>query len=90
MLASFAELFGHEAREPTHYVDQDWTRDRYSGGCYVGLMPPGLLTTAGRVLREPWGRIHWAGTETATEHVGYLDGAIEAGERAADEVLAAR
>ncbi len=90
VLACLAELFGHEAREPTHYVDQDWTRERWSGGCYVGLMPPGLMTTAGPVIREPWGRVHFAGTETATEHVGYLDGAIEAGERAADEVLSAR
>lgn len=90
VLASLGELFGHEAREPTHYADQDWTRERWSGGCYAGLMPPGLLTTAGPELRRPWGRVHFAGTETATEHCGYLDGAIEAGERAADEILSAR
>ena len=32
------------------------------------------------------GDIHWAGSETATEHPGDIDGAIEAGERAAREV----
>ena len=34
-------------------------------------------------------RVHFAGTETATKWVGYMDGAIEAGERAAREVLTA-
>jgi hypothetical protein len=35
------------------------------------------------------GLVHWAGTETATRWAGYMDGAVESGERAADEVLAA-
>jgi monoamine oxidase len=39
-------------------------------------------------LRAPQGRVHFAGTETAARWPGYLDGAIEAGERAAAEVLA--
>jgi monoamine oxidase len=32
-------------------------------------------------------RIYWAGTETATQWCGYMDGAVQAGERAALEVL---
>ncbi|HJL16016.1 MAG TPA: FAD-dependent oxidoreductase, partial [Sandaracinaceae bacterium LLY-WYZ-13_1] len=87
VLDALVRFFGPEAARPVEYVDHDWSAERFSGGCYVGLMPPGVLTTCGRVLREPCGRLHWAGTETATEHHGYLDGAIEAGERAADEVL---
>ena len=39
-----------------------------------------------RTLREPVNRLHFAGTETATEWLGYMDGAIQAGERAAREV----
>lgn len=39
-----------------------------------------------RVLREPVGRLHFAGTETATEWSGYMEGAVQAGERAAREV----
>ncbi len=31
--------------------------------------------------------IHWAGTETATRWMGYMDGALESGERVAREVL---
>ena len=51
--------------------------------------PPGLLTRYGSLLREPFGRVHWAGTETATISYGAIDGAIRSGERAAGEILAA-
>ncbi|KAA0021391.1 FAD-dependent oxidoreductase [Antrihabitans cavernicola] len=33
--------------------------------------------------------IFWAGAETACEHAGYIEGAIESGERAARQVLEA-
>ena len=33
-------------------------------------------------------RIHFAGTETATKWTGYIDGAVEAGLRASEEVKA--
>lgn len=32
-------------------------------------------------------RVHWAGTETATQWSGFLNGAVQAGMRAAEEVL---
>jgi monoamine oxidase len=51
-------------------------------------MPPGVWTGCGHALRTRVGPIAWAGTETAVEHVGYMEGAIESGERAAAEVLA--
>jgi monoamine oxidase len=38
------------------------------------------------VIRQPVGRIYFAGTETATQWSGYMEGAVEAGERAAREV----
>ena len=34
--------------------------------------------------------IHWAGTETSTVNHGAIDGAIRSGERAANEILAAK
>lgn len=80
-------LFGEQATEPNWYVDKDWTAEEYSGGCYTALFSPGQLTELGPALREPCGRLHFAGCETATHWTGYMDGAIEAGERAADEVL---
>jgi len=88
VLAELARLHGPAAGAPVSYVDKDWTTDEWAGGCYVGVMPPGLLTETAGALRAPHGRLHFAGTETARHHVGYLEGAIEAGERAAAEVLA--
>ncbi len=90
VVAALVRMFGPEAATPADYVDHDWTAERWSRGCYVGVMPPGVLSRVGAALRAPCGRIHFAGTETAVRWCGYLDGAIEAGERAADEVLAQR
>ncbi len=81
--------FGKEAGTPIQYIEKDWCSDEWSQGCYVGLMPPGVMTRLGHVIREPVGRIHWAGTETATVWNGYIDGAIQSGERAAEEILKA-
>ena len=39
------------------------------------------------LLREPFGRVHWAGTETSTTSHGAIDGAVRSGERAAAEIL---
>ncbi len=86
-LGSFARAFGPKARDCVAYADKNWIEDRWSGGGYAGLMPPGALTECGDALRKPCGRIHWAGTETATRWAGYMDGALEAGERAANEVV---
>jgi len=80
--------FGPQAAEPITYVDKVWADDEWARGGYAGLMPPGGWTSYGEALRAPVGRLHWAGTETATAWNGYIDGAIESGERAAREVLA--
>lgn len=80
--------FGDKAAAISGYVEKDWSADPWSRGCPTGIAPPGVLTTHGPALREPVGRIHWAGTESATEWTGYMDGAIQSGERAAREILA--
>lgn len=38
------------------------------------------------MVRVGAGRVHWAGTETATKWQGYMDGALQSGIRAAGEV----
>ncbi|XP_064615437.1 LOW QUALITY PROTEIN: amine oxidase [flavin-containing]-like [Liolophura sinensis] len=73
--------------KPIGYLEKDWMSEEYSGGCFVSSLPPGVLTSYGRVLREPLGNVHFASTETATYYAGYMEGAIQAGERAAREVL---
>lgn len=88
-LETFARYFGREAHSPVDYVDRAWTKERYSGGCYAALFPPGVWTRFGRVIRQPEGRLHWAGTETASHWNGYIEGAVRSGERAAEEILSA-
>ena len=87
VLRGFQRLFGRRAAHPVLYVDKDWTAEPYSRGCYGGVLGTGAWTGFGRLLREPAGRIHWAGTETATRWMGYMDGAIQSGKRAAAEVV---
>lgn len=86
VVADLVTYFGPEASTPLGYVDQDWTQEQWSLGGYVAHMPPGVMTNYGDALREPCGHIHWAGTETATEWAGYLDGALQSGIRVATEV----
>jgi monoamine oxidase len=90
VLGCFARHLGPPALSPRHYQDRDWSAETFTRGCYAGTFPPGAWTSYGPALREPIGRIHWAGTETATEWMGYFEGALEAGERAAREALAER
>lgn len=85
-LAELARLHGPEAHRALSLVDKDWTSEEYSAGCYVGVMGPRLLTEAATALRAPAGRIHFAGTETAVEHIGYIEGALESAERVVAEV----
>jgi monoamine oxidase len=89
VLDCLARYFGERARVVKEYVELSWAEEEYSRGCYAGFLPPGVLTSYGEALRAPIGRLHWAGTETATEWNGYMDGALQAGERAALEALAA-
>ena len=86
VLAEFARFFGPQAEQPTDFVEKNWNEDPWSGGCYAGVMGPGVMTDFGPAIRQPCGRIHWAGTETAVDWTGYIDGAIESGERSAAEV----
>ncbi|KAA2264608.1 NAD(P)-binding protein [Solihabitans fulvus] len=88
VLDDLAEFFGPRARSPRAYLEQDWTAEQWSLGGYGAFATPGALTRYGPLLREPVGPLHWAGAETATEWTGYIDGAIQSGERAATEVLA--
>ena len=86
VLEAFGRCFGSRALEPIEFVQKDWVSDAYAQGCYVGFCPPGVLSSLGEELRTPSGRIHWAGTETAEQWCGYLDGAIRSGQRAATAV----
>lgn len=87
VLDDLAAYFGPKARHPAHYIEQDWAAETYSRGCYGAFATPSTLTRFGQELRRPTGSLHWAGTETATRWAGYIDGAVESGQRAAREIL---
>lgn len=89
VLRCLIDALGPEAGEPIDMLETDWNAETWSRGCYGAYATPGALATFGAALRRSVGRVHWAGTETARAWVGYVEGAIEAGERAAVEVILA-
>ncbi|WP_019310145.1 FAD-dependent oxidoreductase [Kocuria rhizophila] len=86
VLRDLAAYFGDRALTPTEVLQRNWSEETFTRGCYGGRFATGLWTTVGRDLARPCGRIAWAGSETAAVWNGYLDGAIRAGQRAAQEV----
>jgi monoamine oxidase len=88
VLDNFVAYFGPQAANPITYYETDWPAETWSRGGPVGIAGPGTLLAYGPALREPVGRIHWAGAETSTYWAGYMDGAVRSGKRAAQEVLA--
>ena len=87
VLECFARYFGEKALDTLGYAETDWGAEVYSRGGYAGVPTPGMLLDHGPALQEPVGRIYWAGAETSSEWSGYMEGAVESGERAAREVL---
>lgn len=87
VIDGFARLFGERARQPEHWSYRAWASEQWSGGGPVAIAPPGAIVNDGPALREPCGRVLWAGTETAERWGGYIEGAIVAGERAAAQAL---
>jgi monoamine oxidase len=86
VLGELTARFGSKAASPVDYIEQNWSVERYSGGGMLSHAPTGVLTQFGHTLREPCGRIHWAGTESSSVMCGWVDGAVRSGERAAREV----
>jgi monoamine oxidase len=86
VLGSFVRLFGPRAGRPRAVIEQNWSMEPWTRGCYAGYMPPGVWSDFGVALRQPVGHVHWAGTETSEIFNGYMDGAVRSGERAAIEV----
>src|SRR4051794_19355906 len=87
-LAGLAHCFGAGASRPAAVVVRDWAAEPWTRGAYGGFMGPGAWTGFGSELRTPAGPIAFCGAETAVDAMGYVEGAIQSGERAADEVLA--
>lgn len=87
VLKDLSRFFGPEAMHPIEYAEKNWSEEPYNGGCPVACMPPGNMENYALTIRAPTGKIHWAGTETATQWIGYMSGAAESGLRVAHEIL---
>jgi monoamine oxidase len=90
MLAArqLARVFGARAAQPRSVHVVDWGRTPFSSGDDVRRL--GAYQLYGhRFYAEPGldGRLHWAGSETAGDAPGRLEGAIASGRRAATAVL---
>ncbi|TMS52608.1 FAD-dependent oxidoreductase [Mycobacterium sp. DBP42] len=89
VLEPLVSQIGPDVLRPISWHEKSWHTDEYAGGGYMALpvagVPGGLLP----LPSTPVGDIHWAGTETAGDHPGYIEGAIESGLRVAQEVAEA-
>lgn len=86
IVAEATLALGPAAARPIGYLEQNWALEAWTAGC-VSPLPTRLISRDGPTLREPLGRVHWAGTETAEVWSGYMDGAVRAGQRAAREAV---
>jgi monoamine oxidase len=89
VLTAVERLLGPTRAPLLDFVSTDWTGETWSLGGYAARRTTGTWTRHGGALSRPQGRIHFAGTETATAWRSYMEGAVQSGERAGAEVLAA-
>ena len=66
-------------------VVHQWAQDRWSQGAFVAFAP-GQMTALVPELARPEDRVHFAGEHTSS-WMGWMEGALESGERAAREIL---
>ena len=86
VIEQLADLYGEQARGPIDYLDHCWGSEPFAPGGPNPAVAPYATVTYGSALTEPHGRIHWAGTETAGEWAGCMNGAVLTGQRAAERV----
>jgi monoamine oxidase len=65
-----------------------WSGNPHSLGSY-SYWKVGQYTRFAGIERESEGAVHFCGEHTSIEAQGYLEGAVETGERAADEIISA-
>lgn len=89
--ASLAELTRYvpaaKALWNRRVIRNAWDRNPWSLGSYA-LVKPGQYAAFYGVEGERAGHLYFAGEHTSLASQGYLDGAVESGQRAAGEVLA--
>lgn len=85
VLSHVESLFPGSSEYLTNSRTIAWQNEPLTQGGYA-YFPPGSVTAYYAQLRQPDGRLHFAGEHTAV-YQGYMEGAIESGQRAAAEIL---
>ena len=85
LVRQLVHCFGEAAAHPTGVATCDWSREADTTAPDDPPTGPHTPPEPSPRLQAPnWnGRLHLAAAETATDHPGYLEGAIQAGRRAA-------
>lgn len=86
VIKQLVDLYGEQASSPIDYIDHRWGAEQFAPGGPNPAVAPRATTTYGKALTEPHGRIHWAGTETAGEWAGCMNGAVLTGQRVAERI----
>ncbi|MEV5001837.1 flavin monoamine oxidase family protein [Nocardioides sp. LML1-1-1.1] len=86
VIKQLVDLYGEQASSPIDYVDHRWGAEPFAPGGPNPAVAPRATTTYGMALAEPHSRVHWAGTETAGEWAGCMNGAVLTGQRVAERV----
>ncbi|MGQ0831211.1 MAG: flavin monoamine oxidase family protein [Microthrixaceae bacterium] len=88
LLDELVHRLGPKAATPADVVETAWIDEPWTRGCSFAHLPMGMITAHGHLLQAPFGRVHWAGTETSIVSHGAMDGAARSGERVAAEIAA--
>lgn len=86
VMACLRSLAEREIPQPIAARSIDWSADPWSRGGYASRRGLGGWAAAPQLF-APVGRIHFAGTETASTWRSFMEGALQSAERAADAVL---
>jgi monoamine oxidase len=86
-LNKLGSLFNGLSNNYESGTSQIWHEDEWARGAFT-YFQPGQITELLPVAQRPEGRIHFAGEHTSAWH-GWMNGALESGNRAAEEVNAA-
>ncbi|GMH45125.1 hypothetical protein BSKO_13082 [Bryopsis sp. KO-2023] len=85
-LEEFAVLYGPKAWDLKSRIVKDWSKDAEWTATCVTSVPPGVMTSSWKTIREPIGVLHFAGGETSQVWMGYIDGAVRSAEIVAEEI----
>lgn len=84
-----AQAWGEPGPAPVAAAVTSWATDRWTGGAYTHVTPEASPADAD-LLGTPVGeRLLFAGEHTQSARLGYADGAMSSGVRAAEQLLAA-